>query len=468
MIGVTAFVTVLIVTASVVAVHGLKQSQNRAKFEQSLASAENGVDSTLARLQKAFDDYNADYPIPSLGTLAEPTPACSAPEVAQPAPFATQAAEDTWARTQLAALPSSCWQTGASGDYLVLKPATPLVNGAYPKYGKVYALGMSPSHTDAGAVTRMVKAEYVFMPFRPTHAVLTGGDLNISSSTTVTAAYGVDPALAAVHTNGSVTSVLGNPTVSGPVTSTGNSPGVSSNKFASNGASGAVMSKPPQSIPKVNARTMYFLASGVPGGTTNWYDLCADGTARPWSASGPCTGASIGSSPVRGWTYNSGSHLWTATRDALSGTYYVNGADVTSANGVATFTNFTVIAASTNPDNCATKQYGNINWTRYDILAPSYPNVWFYADADIATGSNFSAGSGISAPPVVSGMFIAGDQISLQTSSSGAVGSVLAGNTCSTSPLVTTNEVKNPAIYYDPNSTAPFTSIITTTLWLEY
>ena len=65
-------------------------------------------------------------------------------------------------------------------------------------------------------------------------------------------------------------------------------------------------------------------------------------------------------------------------------------------------------------------------------------------------------------------MFIAGDQISLQTSSSGAVGSVLAGNTCSTSPLVTTNEVKNPAIYYDPNSTAPFTSIITTTLWLEY
>ena len=64
---------------------------------------------------------------------------------------------------------------------------------------------MSPSHTDPGAVTRMVKAEYVFMPFRPTHAVLTGGDLNISSSTTVTAAYGVDPALAAVHTNGSVT-----------------------------------------------------------------------------------------------------------------------------------------------------------------------------------------------------------------------------------------------------------------------
>lgn len=466
-IGVTAFVTVLIVTASVVAVHGLKQSQNRTKFEQSLASAENGIDATLAHLQKAFDDYNADYPVPSLGTPAEPTPACSAAEVAQPAPFATQAAEDTWARTQLATLPSSCWQTGASGDYLVLKPATPLVNGAYPKYGKVYALGMSPSHTDPGAVTRMVKAEYVFMPFRPTHAVLTGGDLNISASTTVTAAYGVDPALAAVHTNGSVRSVLGNPSVSGPVTSTGDSSGQGSNRFASN-PGGSVSSKPPQSIPKVNARTMYYLASGVPGGTANWFDLCTDGTARPWSASGPCQGTSIGSSPVRGWSYDAGAHLWTATKDALSGTYYVDGADVTSGNGVKTFTNLTVIAASTNPGDCATKQYGNINWTRYDILAPSYPNVWFYADADIATGSNFSAGSGISAPPVVSGMFIAGDQISLQTSSSGAVGSVLAGSACTTSPLVTINEVKNPAIYYDPNSTAPFTSIITTTLWLEY
>ena len=33
---------------------------------------------------------------------------------------------------------------------------------------------------------------------------------------------------------------------------------------------------------------------------------------------------------------------------------------------------------------------------------------------------------------------------------------------------ITSNEIKNPAIYYDPNSDAPFTSLIDTTLWLEY
>ena len=66
-------------------------------------------------------------------------------------------------------------------------------------------------------------------------------------------------------------------------------------------------------------------------------------------------------------------------------------------------------------------------------------------------------------------MFVAGDQISLQTSSSGAYGSVLAGDQCDIagSP-VDVSEVKNPAVYFDPNSDAPFTSIVNTTLWQEY
>jgi hypothetical protein len=34
--------------------------------------------------------------------------------------------------------------------------------------------------------------------------------------------------------------------------------------------------------------------------------------------------------------------------------------------------------------------------------------------------------------------------------------------------LVDNNQVKNPAIYYDPNVAAPFVDIVNTTLWLEF
>ena len=66
-------------------------------------------------------------------------------------------------------------------------------------------------------------------------------------------------------------------------------------------------------------------------------------------------------------------------------------------------------------------------------------------------------------------MFVAGDQISLQTSSSGAYGLGHWRGTSATSPApVTSHEVKNPTIYYDPNSDAPFTSVVNTTLWQEF
>ena len=34
--------------------------------------------------------------------------------------------------------------------------------------------------------------------------------------------------------------------------------------------------------------------------------------------------------------------------------------------------------------------------------------------------------------------------------------------------LVDNNEIKNPAIHYDPNAATPFVDIINTTLWLEW
>jgi hypothetical protein len=221
----------------------------------------------------------------------------------------------------------------------------------------------------------------------------------------------------------------------------------------------------------ISARSIYRHAvASDPTASNRWYDLCPNSEVRAWSSGGPCTGTVLngGAPSFRGWTHDSGNHTWIATRNTEDGIYFAHESNVDVGSGNGEFNNITVIASSQNPSSCNTKRYGNIVWDHFTMRAPSYPNLFLLADADIATGANFTAGSGIAAPPVVSGMFVAGDQIQLETSSSGAVGSVLAGDQCSTSDLVDENEVKNPTVYYDPKSDAPFTSIISTTLWLEY
>lgn len=470
-IGISVFVFALAATAVAVAVNALAQSRERTGYEVSLAVAEAGVDRLLSEVQGAYSATNADYPAPAPSAAWCTGPTVSFPSAGEGAGgiFSTENAERTWARTQLEALVAAgtCIQSDERGEYVVLKPPS-----ANVKYGRVYSLSAVPSFAAADARTRLVKSEYIFMPYRPTHAILTAGPLAISSSTTVTAAYGVDPATASVHSNATI-SGTGNPSVSGPVTSTEPST-FSSNNFASN-PTHQVGTLATQSIPAVSARSFYMqAATNDPAAVLDWYDLCAGGVVRPYATTGPCTSSStIGtanaSTAVRGWRYDSGARTWTATTSTMSGTYYANEANVDIGTGNTTIPRFTVIASAANPTTCGTKAYGNITWDHYDIGQPAYHNLWMFADTDLVTNSNWKAGS--FGPPVVSGMFIAGDQIQLETSSAGAVGAVLSADTCPTpasNGLITTSEVKNPSIYFDPNSDAPFSSIITTSLWLDY
>lgn len=480
-IGILGVVSILVGVAGTITINALRSSTNRVTYEAALSAAENGVDFALARLQKAFDDYNADYPIPTTPSAQIPAPACNDTAIPDPAPFASFEAERAWAKAQLAALLAAhpeCVQQGGEGEFLVFKPQTPLVGGLYPKSGKVYAMGWVPAHDDPNAKQRLLKAEYIFMPYRPTHAVLSSGDLAIAASTTVTAAAGVDPLEASVHSNGSLTGTGGgNPTVTGVVTSTGPST-ITSNKFTAPqnvSAGGAVVQQATQRIPTVNARSLYFRAlSDHPEYDSIWYDLCNDGSARPRSSAGPCTSGTVlntGTTTFRGWSWTSSTKTWVASRNTQDGIYFVDKGDVDVGTGNAVINNISVIASAENADNCSGKKYGNITWDHYELSRPAYQNLWLYADSDLVTRSNFTAGSGITTPPVVSGMFVAGDQMKMETSSQGAVGSVLVANQCPTQGnpnLITTSEIKNPAIYYDPNADAPFTSIINTTLWLEY
>jgi len=483
-IGVSVFVFLLAAVAVAIAVNGVSQSRQRTAFEKALATAESGVDFGLGKLQASFTVYGADYPIPAMTTALDSalgnSPACQAPVVNFPSSgdgaggiFASEATERAWATTQLQLLATiypACIRTGDAGQYVILKPPSDPSNTdpGRLKYGRVYALSAMPSFAQPTR-TRLVKSEYVFMPYRPSNAILSGGDLDISSSTTVTVAAGADPLLASVHANGTITG-SGNPSVSGSVSSTLPST-FSSNNFA---VSTSVTRTPKQIIPTISAVSFYSQASTVdPNALADWYDLCPNGDVRPYSTGGPCTSPILVDNIAfggqsRGWQYQMSSHTWTATTSLMSGTYYVSEGNVVVGPGNVSIPRLTVIASAANVQNCSTKTYGNITWDHYALQAPAFGGQWMYADTDLVTGSNFTAGD-LTVP--ISGMFVAGDQVQLETSSTGAVGAVVAANQCLTPPsagLITTSQVKNPAIYYDPNAQAAFTSVVTTSLWLDY
>jgi hypothetical protein len=469
-LGISTFIMMLILVAASMARNALAMSVNRTNYESALASAEAGIDTTLGQLQTAYDQYSADYPIPGQASALFAAPTCTGTPITSPAHFDSAEQERVWATAEIVDLVAenpSCLVTTPSGQYAVFKPGTPQVSGRYPGFGRVYAVGWAPFRGAKSESSRMVKAEYIFLPYAPQAAILTSGDLKFESSTLVSTAAGYDPSLAGVHSNGVITTA-GNPTVYGKVTSTGESTG-SSTKFYGN-EDGAVARSPAVSIPRVNVRSFYFSAPNSDAvAMGRWYDLCPDGTVSAWSPDGPCEGDPNGSEASIGWSYDNDERTWVAGRNSVSGVFYVHEADVAVGTGNASIPNITVVASSANANDCATKQYGNIQWDHYDMRAPAFRNLFLMADADIATSSNFTAGNqGGGGAAVSSGMFIAGDQISLQTSSQGAVGSVVAADRCSTSPLVTENVVKNPAVYFDPAGSSPFSDIITTTLWLEY
>jgi hypothetical protein len=475
--GIVVFVAALTATAGTIAINGLAQSRQRIHFEQSLAAAESGVDYALGELQKAFDISFADFPVPNPGNA--PTAACTATTVQLPTAANTPRTwnERAWADGQLDALEAaprasgrpSCLLRTPIGDALVLKPLN-AAGGPGLKYGRVYARGWSPRWGDPRAVERTIKVEYVFMPYQPQHAVLTGSSLDLQGSYLVDEAQNVT-ALAGVHTNGSLTVTGNGGDVSGPVTyGEGSAPG----QVFSSGPATKLQSKIP--IPTVSARQLYAQAqtrgSVAPG---RWRDLCPDGLARDWSANGPCTGAETGSG---GWQFSGSSpatYLWTANRNALDGTYFVWKANATNGSGNYDFGSLTVIAAASEPASrydCPSPRYGgSIIWDHYDVGVPNFSDMWFLADQDLEVHANFDAGSNGANP--VAGTYIAGEEINLWTSSSMLVGSVLAANQCdndmgSLTSQGNTNEIQGQDIWFKPNADSPFSSVISTTLWLEY
>jgi hypothetical protein len=474
-IALAGVITVLIGVLFTIAINSLAGSNRHQHFDLALTSAESGIDKTLARLQLYYNEGNttSTYTTPSTGLDGfEPDPVCDAPVIPWGGPFqgaTAQTDERNWAISRIKALVAahpSCLQHSDNGDYATIAPG-PSAAGANPN--AVYSMGWAPGYGEPKAKSRLIKAEYLFVPYTPHNAILTAGDLEIDSSTTVN---GVGSNLADVHSNGSI-STQGNPTVTGQVSSTQPSGGCGNRC----GGSGAIDTTPAQGIPTINARNFY---SRLALTEDNWYDLCPDGAVHYPSSSTPCTGSvvpsgdatTVASSGFHGWSFlgsnGDGTVTWQASKSgiSLSGTYYVYNGNVTQGQANRDSAKITVIAQSVG-SSCP-KKGGNITWQHSDIPGPSIKGLFFLADADLLITSNFGGGTEFDG-----GLFLAGDQIEVDTSSQADYGGIIAADQCTDGGLgidknLVKNLVKNPVITYLPNVANFFDVVIDTTLWLEY
>jgi DNA-binding transcriptional regulator YdaS (Cro superfamily) len=463
-IGTMTVMMVLVLVGGSIVDRALKTGRQQTAFTNALAAAEAGIYTGLARVQGAYDTYGTDYITPhSVATTYEPSPTCATAPVQFPTASMNAQQEAAWAETELVRLAAvnGCLEEGGGGQYVLMRP-----NGRQA----VYAMGWAPSFVSATSRSRVIKTEYIFAPYKPGNAVLTGGDLELNSSTTVTGAA-AGASNANVHSNGQVVVSNGNPRVDGTVTQSASGALPSSNKFSGGSSRSAV-----QTIPTISATTVYNRNVGLYPNA--WFDLCPDGKARQGASTGPCTGALLGDYGSgganaggtfrNGWKYSAAGPTWLVSGGFQDGIYFVSKANVGQANGVGnpSVARATIIASAVNGIACS-KSLGNIDWDHVDIGAPYIDNTFMVADQDLRTGSNFAAGSA-SGGTVISGLFVGGDQIEMQTSSNGAYGAVIAGDTCDPSgTMVDKNVIKNPTIYFDPNGYAPFTDVVNTTLWLE-
>lgn len=461
----------LVATAITIAVNALSQSRRRTDYELALAAAETGVDVALARQQDAFDNgVSNGYPIPSpSGAVLSGEIPC----IGSAIPALSKSNEEAQARAELLELANTpgCLQTTDTGQYVVIRPTST----AYA--GSIYAMGWAPNRAQAGAA-RIIKVDYIFVPYAPSHAILTGGDLEISGSVRVTVASG-STTTAGVHTNGALEYTTGSLVVCGDVSSSQGTPPDKTYGNECTGSEATPTHAPTVALPKVDATSFYRRARLVPTAndaiTQNvWFDLCPAGTSfavRYYSDTGePCTGDPVPDNPgVEYTTSVAGGPTFEITVTAKDGVYFANGANLTTKQGGGKPSRpprRTLIAAEVSDCDPST---GNIDYSHHDMQdGPWVRNLFMMADTDLRITANVELGH-VDATPV-GGMYVAGDDIELWTSSDKIVGAAAASNQCESgsNELVSSNMIQGLTFWYDGSGDSPFSSLVNVTLWLEY
>lgn len=437
-LGFTAVLGALIAVGTTIGVRTLQSSAAHVNFENALAVAETGVDGTLAQISEAYNSTpSVDYTSPSACAITAPS-----------ATFTDDDTERAWARDALSALPDSCLTTLPGGQYVAIRPTN---------RNAVYSMSWVPHRDIAKAKRRLIKAEYLFAPYKPTNAVLTQGGLDFSGSVAITS---VSSTPSDVHSNSTIGGYNSSTSIAGSMSASGTLSG----SCPSSVTGGCTAGAPIQALPNISARRYY--DSQRAAYASNWYDLCPDGAMRaPAPAAGalPCTGSPL--STTNGWEFAviGGVPTWTLPRTAggpYNGIYYVYQGDaVIGSNGNSSTTwQISVLAEAeqgvTNPATCD-KRGGNVTWRLFN-LTPWLSGLQLLAEGNLTGDANASAGSGL---------FLAGDKVDLQTSSSTITGAVIAANSCAAAGG---NTIQGVTINYDDTMETPLSDIIRTSLWLDY
>ena len=447
----TLTISLLVTIAVAIATRSVEGARRHVAFEQAVTVAEAGIDQTLSRVAKAFSSGGGSYATPSVGDVA-----CNAAPVTAPAAFADAEAERTWARQQLdiIAANAACVQTDSTGQFVVLKPTNRQV---------VYSLGAVPSFagsTGAEGKRRLLKSEYLFTPFKPTKAILTGDDLDFGGSVVVDAQLQKP---GGVHSNGDLTAPNGNGVqVDGPISASGSvSGGNVTAGFDPDGLSGG--GKPKMDVPLVDPRLIWNTQRDLYAG--QWYDLCPDGTVRPPTGSVPCDSSVTPLVGMQGWALSNGTWSYTSSPTSYPGVYYAYGTNIDVTNiGTGTFRT-TLLAesmpatAGTSPATCD-KIGGNIS-VKQATIGNLAAGLVFVAEGDLFTGSQVVAGDGLMA---------AGDQVQMKTSSGGTGafrGAILAADQCPAPDAQGMNSIQGIELTYLDSADGFLSSIVRTTLWQE-
>ena len=177
-------------------------------------------------------------------------------------------------------------------------------------------MGWAPDRATARS-SRLVKIEYVFMPYKPQHALLTGKKLTLKASVDVGEASGQHPELASSTRTAICSWSPDSLVVTGEVSATG--PSRHEQRIRPGPEPGRRAPVPPDHGYSARQRpgVLYKAPTLDPLAMHSWYDLCPNGDVRGHSTGGPCTSptllanadAELGSASFRGWKFISESKV---------------------------------------------------------------------------------------------------------------------------------------------------------------
>lgn len=446
-IGVTAAMLLIMAVSVVVATNSLSSARTHVFFEQSMASAETGLESTLGLIQSTRDG-GGDYSSPTDCTARWEWPTTTPPTIAT---------ERAWAERVIAGMPASCVQRGGEGEYIAFR-ARDLAGNNVPV---VYSMGWAPGRNAGESRARLIKAEYVFSPYQPEFALLTGGALQLTNEVTVAGpvAGGADVRSNSTIVGNNMIRVDGDVIASRTNSLTGTCPNSRITGLCLQNESRAA-------LPTVSAFSVYRSLSSPMAGS--WYDLCPDGTVRrPDPArTSPCTGSTVSAvNPYDGWrlTTVSGIPTWTYSGggSASSRIYYAYWADVVLDGGAGDNGTMTVIADADERNGICALRGGDISWLSGNVTG-SVPGLVMVADGSL-TGSAPATASG--------GVLAAGADMQLVNSTgtpTAITGSLLASGSCTAAADLVPSVVNgNITLTFDDSADVPVASVLRTTSWLE-